>query len=466
MVGLGENSKALLDAEFLAKAGAYVTLIDSRQEKDMMPLVKHLLPTPTQEEEVPEDATIAELTTDTILKKSKKDWRENISLAFGRYNKKHFEDKDLIIRDINIPLSLPYFKEALQNNIPVEVAESLFIKLAPPITLVGITGTCGKTTVAYITNEILKKGFAKTDQKFYFIDPYKGVAPLPLLAKIKRDDIILMELGVELLKEFNGAHLSPHIAVITNLYPKRFDAEKREKYLEEKSAIFKYQTYNNFLIGNDDAVDFIKNHFTLPFKAKIMRTSQNLIPKNWRIPDASLYMKENMALALRISEILKVDEDIAQDVIESFKGVKGRLEYVKKIRNVLYYNDSAASNAVATLAGVKTLSKNKNVVLIFGGTDAQWDYKDMAEFLKLIEQYVHTLVLLPGSGTIKLHRYLFNFDTIKHVYSHSVYDAVGQARDNARKEDIVLFSPGFPAQGLFQNETERGEHFVWTLRGI
>lgn len=466
MVGLGEDNKALIDAEFLAKTGAFVTVIDTRSEKDMEPLVKALKPIPVHDQVIQGDITIGELTAETILKKPKHDWKENISFSFGRYNKKDFEDKDLIIRDISIPLNLPYFKEALQNNIPVEVAESLFIKLAPPITLVGITGSSGKTTVAYITNEILKKGFSKTEQKYYFIDPYKGSAPLTLLAKIKRDDIILMELGVELLKELDQAHLSPHIAVITNLYPKRFDGVNRDKYLEEKSTIFKYQTYNNFLIANDDVVDFIKGHFTVPFKAKIMRTSANLIPKKWHLPDVPQFMRENMALALRVSEVLKVDEDIAQEAIENFKGIKGRLEYVKKVRNTYYYNDTAAVTAFSTLAGVKTLSKNKNVVLMFGGADSHWDGKDMAEFLKSIEQYVHTLILLPGSGTLKMHRYLLNVDTITHVYSHSVYDAVGLARDHSRKDDIVLFSPGFPASGTFRNETERGEHFIWTLRAL
>jgi len=481
LVGFGENNKALADAEFLAKAGATVTVLDARQEHELSQFIKHFKIAPPSApdavglggialsdataNDAPDQIDAADI-LETISKKPKPDWREKVSFHFGKYKKELFEGQELIIRDISIPLSLPQFKEALNKNVPVEVAESLFVKLSPPITLVGVTGTCGKTTTAYMINEIVKQGFADTEQKFYFIDPYKGSSPLSLLGKVKRDDIILLETGTELLAEFNNAHMSPHVAVITNIYTNHLGHANKETYFEEKSAIFKYQTYNNFLIANDEVVDLIKTHFSMPFKAKILRTGTSLIPREWRLEDMPQHMKENMALALRVAEVLRVDDGVTKNAVLNFKNPKARQEYVKKVRGALFYNDSASTNPAATLTALKSLSKNRNAVLIFGGPDMEWNTKDMDDFMKTIVQYAHTLILLPGSGTMKMHRYILDFPDMKHIYAHSIYDAVGIARDNAGKEDVVIFSPGFPAWGLYQNEVERGDHFIWALRSF
>lgn len=458
IVGFGENNKALNDVEFLAKAGAFITVVETRAEKDLLPFT----------ERFNEPTTInAEASIENIIKKQKSDWRKNVTFSYGKLKDVDFEDKDLIIRDISIPLNLPQFKNALKHSIPVEVAESLFIKLAPPVTFIGVTGTCGKTTVCYLVNEMLKKGFIETDQKFYFIDPYKGSSPLSLLGKIKRDDVILMELSSLLLKEMDGARISPHIAVITNLQSDHLDEhESREVYLDVKGTIFKYQTYNNFLIANDDVIDFVKGHFDLPFKAKIMRTSVNLVPSTWNVKESPYHMRENMAFAMRVAEILKVPESVVKEVVESFKGLKSRLEYVKKIRNAPYYNDSASTNAFATLTALKSVTQSKNGVLIFGGADSNWNIKETEEFLKTITQYIHTLILLPGSGTLKMHKQLMDLEDIQHKYAHDIVNAVEMARDNAGKNDVVIFSPGFPARGLLKNEMERGDQFIWALRSM
>lgn len=476
-MGLGENFKALSDAQFLAKLGASIIVTDSCNEHEVADAVKKIRLQPTQteketiqdvqiskEEGEQEDGSDFKKAVDTIVKKKKKDWRDNITFRFGGFKKEDFENRDLIIRDMMIDEDISFLRQAQENGTAVEVAECLFVKLAPPITLIGIAGTCGKSTVAAITNEILKNTFGNTGkEKFYFIDEYRGFSPLSLLGKIVREDVVLMECPIELLSEFDKYHVSPHIAVITNMLPDSINHFGNEDaYFARVASILKYQTYNNFFIANDDVVDFIKNNFEFSFKAKILRTSINIIPAGWVLKTPYYHMKEDVALALRITEVLKVPLEALQEYVESFQGLEARMQVVKKARGVTYYNDSASVHPYSTLTALKCLAHAQNVVLIWGGKNHGIE---LEEFLKTIPQYISTLVLLQGSGTLKFHAHLLS-NEIKHVYAHSIYDAVQCAKDNAGRGDIVLFSPGFPAGIMDQNPIMRGRQFVWALKSF
>ncbi len=494
--GLGENNKALADAQFLAKLGANVIVTDTCRAEKVEDLVKKMrMPsvsvgsemyqagqgdgagapiTPPMSEHIQEQIEhqleshmpeAAAAAAARAAKQKKKDWRENVSFTFGGFKKEDFENRDLIIRDLTVPPETAVLVAAVAAGIPVDVPECLFAKLAPSITIVGVTGTCGKSTVAAMASEILKKTFKGMSGKehFYFIDPYQGWTPLALLSKVVREDVVLLELPARLLEEFDKAHISPHISVITNLFPDQIEHYgSAEAYFKQKAAILKYQTYNNFFIANDEVVDFIKGNFELPFKAKILRTSVNIIPAKWQLENTHYHMRENISLAIRVAEMLKVPIEDMQNVVERFVGLPGRLELVKKARGVSFYNDGTSTHPQSTLTALKCVAQNKNVVLIWGGKNRD---VPLDVFLQTIPQYVSVLVLLPGSGTLKFHRHLMeNEDSMKHVYAHSIYDAVQLARDNAGKGDVVLFSPGFPATG--QSEVARGEEFVWSLKGV
>ncbi len=450
VIGVGEHYKAVGDVEFLAKCGAFVTFVDDRSVVKKDEVISYFTPQPIDEG-----------------KKKRKSWQENVTLSFGPYKEEDFLGRDLIIRDEHIDPSVTVLGKAIEQKIPVEVAESLFVKLAPPITIIGITGTSGKTSVAYIINEIASRHFKATPEAFYFIDPYKGSSPLSLLAKVKREDIVLLEMPLHILEELEASHLSPHIAVVTNIAKNYISVTgKFKKYLDTTFTIFKYQTYNNFLIANDDVIDFIKASYDDTIKSKILRTGVHLMPDDWNIPRKYYHTRENIALAIRVAEVLQIPIETVREGVESFKGVKGRLEYVKKVGGAEYYNDATSTTIHSTLAGVTALAGTKNIVLIMGGAGTETETQHLKDFVDTIAQYIHTLILMPGSGTAGLHRHVLASTSFKHIYTHSVYDAVLVARDHAGRGDIVLFSPGFGVFGHFASEVERGEHFVWVLRGL
>ena len=141
--------------------------------------------------------------------------------------------------------------------------------------------------------------------------------------------------------------------------------------------------------------------------------------------------------------------------IESFKAVEGRLQFVKNIKGVKIYNDNNSTTPEATTVALKSFPK-KQTVLIMGGADKALDTK---ELLKTAEEYAHTVILLPGTGSDKIE----NPDFYR---AESLKDALFSAVKSAEKGDIVLFSPGFASFGLFINEYDRNDQFVKLVREL
>ena len=172
---------------------------------------------------------------------------------------------------------------------------------------------------------------------------------------------------------------------------------------------------------------------------------------------------ENAALALQAARLFKVSDDAARKILKDWKPLKGHLEPVKKVKNVEFYNDTASVSPDSTIAGIRSLSDNRNLVLIMGGADAGRDYR---ELYGVLPQCAHTVVLLPGSGTMKERKVLQTLDHVEMLSAPSVEEAVRLARDHARSGDRVLFSPAFAAAGFDASRKERGERFVRAVRGL
>lgn len=403
VVGLGTNFEAISDISFLVKAGAIVSVIDMRSEVRIESAVKKIQAIGM------------------------------ISIEFGTMARSHIEDKDIIIKALDIPYDVPCVEEALYRGIPVELSTTLFLKMAPSIILIGIFGMCGKSTTAQLVQKILHPQFNEKDgQKFWFIDQRSGQSPLSTLKKIKKGDIVLTSILEEQYRAYTEARISPHVAVVTNPTDVR---------------LLEFQTYNNFLIANDSTVDAIKT-LKVNIKAKILRTGISFIPASWNIHQPN-HIKENMALALRVAELFKVDFDDIQNIFETFKTLKGRLELCKN--NI--YNDSGSVRPYATLTALKAIAHEKDIVLILGGAQGA---DDLFELFEAIPKYVSTLILIPGSGTMKIHQI-----DITSMYASSIEEAVTLAKKHAGKNHKILFSPGFPPT---DNIKERNEQFLKALK--
>lgn len=419
VIGLGPHGEMIADIKFLLRNKARVSLYDMRSDKKL----KGFLP------------ELKELGLERHV--------------FGKVPADELLDAELIILSSELSKKSTFLKKASQAEIQIEFPDTLFFKLAPSVTLVGIMGSYGKTTVAHLVYHILKKAFTELDdQGLFFIDPDSTNGALTHLKKIKKGDVVLARIPGHLISHYCEIHISPHVAVITSHIP--FD-------------ILEFQTYNNFIVAPDSVVDAIKSQQSLSSKAKMLRTRASLIPLDWSIKSKAVYDRENAALALQTSELFKVSQEAAKEVIQAFIGLKGRIELVKKVSGIEFYNDASSVVPQATLSALLTLSSGKNIVLILGGAYTGHDYSDL---IKNISQYVSTIILLPGSGTLGLRADIEGLSEVAFMQVLSLEEAVKEALEHAKKGEKVLFSPGFDAVGVDISRKERGERFVKAVRNL
>ena len=155
--------------------------------------------------------------------------------------------------------------------------------------------------------------------------------------------------------------------------------------------------------------------------------------------------------------MFKILDSTIKKTLKNFKGIEGRLEFVKEIKGVKYYNDTTATTPEATIAALKSFPAGK-IILIAGGTDKNLNFKELA---RVILKKVKVLILLPGTATEKLEREIKIQNTIIKV--NNMKSAVQKASKGAEKGDIILLSPGCASFGLFQHEFDRGEQFQRSL---
>lgn len=425
VIGLGSDGEMVADIKFLIKAGALVSVFDMKSEERI---------------------------------RSHMDLVRSLGLAnhlCGSIPAEDLLDMDLIILSREYPRDSSFLNAAHSKHIPIEYPETLFFKLSPPVMLVGVVGACGKSTVVSMLSPMLEAVCDREEQGFFVIDPDSDNGVLSHLKKIKSGDVVLVRMADPLMRELSDMRMSPHVAVFTTM-------PTLGSYRESPFDILTNQTYNNFIVAGDDIIDATRRFGFHP-KAKMLRTKSTLIPADWRIAAKGEHDRDNAALAIQAARLFKVTDDAAREVLEGWKSLKGRLELVKKVKGIEFYNDAASVSPSSTQIALQTLSSGRNVVLVFGGAEAGFDYR---ELYALLPRYVHTVVLVPGSGTLRERRALREIDTVEIKSASSIEDAAKIALEVAQKGDRVLYSPGFKAGGVDATRTDRGNRFVRAVRGL
>lgn len=419
IVGLGPHGEMLADIKFLLKNKAQVSLYDMRSEE-----------------------RVSKYVLDLPVGGCRK-------FSFGKIDGDELLDEDIIILSPEVSKKSNFLKKASSAGKQIEFIDTMFLKLIPPITLIGVIGSYGKSVVSHLIYSVLKKAFAlNKDQGLFFIDSDLSGGTLNNLKKINKGDVVICRIPEYLMEYYHKLRISPHVAVITSVVP--FD-------------ILEFQTYNNFVIASDEVIDAIKKHSKNPSKAKILRTYANSIPAEWNMAINNIHDKENAALVLQTAELFKVSTDIVREVLQNFTGLKGHIELVKRVGGVEYYNDTNSVHPLSTLNAIKTLSSNKNLILIMGGAYTGYDYDHLID---KISNYVSTIILLPGSGTVGLRSRIDALKDVTVLQALDLEKAVETACDNAQKGEIVLFSPSFEAVGVDLSKKERGERFVRAVRSL
>ncbi|MSR71106.1 MAG: hypothetical protein EXS50_00320 [Candidatus Taylorbacteria bacterium] len=341
-----------------------------------------------------------------------------------------------------------------------------FIKNAPTITIVGVVGDEGKTTTAYVLHEILAQVYkppqiiedkiilTQSPSVFWLNEESDLVL---LLKKLKREDIVIVELNGELVAKFDEAGISVAIAVCTNSMP--VTHSKELGHMLDHALIFKRQSSNNFIIIGEDTFDHIKKVINFRIKSKVIFKKAEDVPREWKIAFPGYHNKENIALAIGVTELFKIEPTTIRTVVEKLTSLVGRLQLVKNVRGVDIYNDASSKTPGASLAALQTLSHNRNIVIIIGGRDTGFDSRFL---LSHLSQYAHGVVVLAGTGTLPVHRNILSISTVSHAHAQNLDEAVEKGLDMCRDGDILLFSPAFGAV----SEADRSEEFLKVVENI
>jgi len=384
---------------------------------------------------------VTDLKTKTQLKESLEKLKNlKIEFVLGRHRKQDFTNTDLIIKNPDVSPDSPYLKVAREHNIPIKTDINIFFDLckAP---IIGITGTKGKSTTAFLSYLILKSKYPKT-----FLAGNIGVSPLEILSKVNKSKQakVILELSSFELEDLNQ---SPHIALVTNLFPDHLNRYKGfNYYIKAKQTIFKYQKKDDILIINYNDAE----------SRKFIRKALSKI----------YYFKgSNIEAALAIAKIFKIPKKNINKVLSNFKGVPNRQELVSIKRGVRYINDTTATTPQSVILAINTFKEkfpNAKIILIAGGMDKNLEYKDLASEIK---KNINSLILLPGSATDKM-KHRLNKLKVYSSDSNSMRQAVRMAESMAQKGDIVLLSPGAASFNLFENEFHRGDEFKKAVKQL
>ena len=268
---------------------------------------------------------------------------------------------------------------------------SLFVKLTTTWTLnvqvVGITGTRGKSTVTHLIYAILEEDFKKTKRKVFLGGNVRGLASLPLLKKVKDGDVVAMELDSWQLQGFGEAKISPNIAVFTTflLDHQNYYKNDMDRYFSDKANIYRWQKRGDWLIAGSGVAKVIKEKDKNGAKWKTAKMSKKNIPHGWKIKLLGSHNLINIALAVEVARKLGIKEAVIKKTVENFKGLPGRLEFIRETKGVKYYNDTTATTPEAALAALDSLKEYKGkIILIGGGADKNLEYKEYAQEVKKI----------------------------------------------------------------------------------
>ena len=412
----GMAKSGISAAELLNKLGADVTLQDKKERTDLG------------------DLSYIE--------------NQGIKLYCGKNPDEIVTDFDFLVVSPGIPSSLEFFN---------------------------VSATNGKTTTTAITGEIIKKKFPSAAVVGNIGVPYSS-----MVQDLTEKDYVVAEISSFQMERANEFH--PHISAVLNITPDHLDRHKTlETYIEMKERVFKKQTESDYCILN--WCDETTRKMAEKTAAKVFFFSsgekldegiymdgddifvkwQGIDEKLINIHDLKLlgtHNYENVMAASAMGICAGVSLEDIREVLKGFAGVEHRIEFVKTVDGVDYYNDSKGTNTDAAIRGIMAMVKP--CVLIGGGYDKGSEYDDWVE---KFEGRVKKLVLI-GKTAEKIALCCDKHGFKDYVFADTFEEAVNICRETAKSGDCVLLSPACASWDMFKSYEQRGEIFKEMVRSF
>ncbi len=357
----------------------------------------------------------------------------------------------------------------IKTTTKVSSVTQLFFELTQA-TIVGITGTKGKGTTVTLVSKILNEAGIKNHLLGNI-----GKPALDELGEINDSDIVIYEMSSFQLWDMS---LSPHLAVVLMVEPEHLNVhEDLEDYICAKANISKHQSPEDVTImhpSNELSARVGMNGEGI--KKKYMSGDTARIEAGELVIGSSVIMpvkefgligphnRENICAATTVAWEITQDKDAVRRAVAGFKGLEHRLEFVREVRGVKYYNDSFATIPSATIAAINSFD-GKKIVVVLGGSDKGSDFTGLAEAIANHPRI--NQVILIGETATKINQDLESLGYRKAIkLEGDIKTIVAKASGFAKAGDVVLFSPACASFDMFDNYKQRGELFKQTVRDV
>jgi UDP-N-acetylmuramoylalanine--D-glutamate ligase len=440
IVGLGRTGVAA--AKFLSTRGAKVIVSDHKSKAEL--------------------ADYLELMEDV-----------DVDYDLGGHTPKLFLEQDIVMLSPGISSQLKIFEYARQNGVHV-TGEFEFMTQFITKPMIAITGTNGKTTTVSLIAEMLTKSGKKV-----WVGGNYGQPVSELLMEQSENDVVVLEVSSFMLEHV--VNFNPKNIVFMNLAENHLDRHKTmEDYVNAKRKIFlnTNQGTTSILNADDNAVvELARDPAVQRGRIFYFSRKPSLEPQIMNIggavnirdeikvrtgPDIEVFsiakMKmrgahnaENIMASILAAREQGATHEAIQDVIDTYTGLQHRIEYVRRVGGVSFYNDSKATNVHAVIRALKAF--DENVILIMGGKDTSLNYTPLRDEIK---KKVKTLILV-GEAKERINRDIGDY---AETFLIGTFDeAIHVAYSKSRINDTVLLSPGASSFDVFDDYRERGEHY-------
>ena len=437
---LGAARQGLALARWLTLHGARVTLSDMRSEADLR-----------------------------VVRESLAEYA--IHWELGGHPLEMLDSTDVLCLSGGVPLTLPIVAEAMKRGIPLSNDSQIFME-AVPCKTIGITGSAGKTTTTTLVGNMAKNAYG---DKAY-IGGNIGDPLINYVDNMQTDDLAILELSSFQLDQMT---ISPNVAAILNVTPNHLDRHgTMEAYIAAKARILEFQSEKDAaVLGRDD-----KGSWSLRNKVhgKLYTFSLDELEEGLNgtyLQDGLLNLRDGDAylpLILREKITLRGDHNVSNvlaafaighaagfpldsmlEAVDDFRGVPHRLELVRELRGVRWYNNTIATAPERTIAAIRAF--DEPIVLLLGGRDKDLPWNDL---LRLVSERVDHVVLF-GEAADKIQKMMVGLDAKRFTVTRTdkLHEAVVKAAEVAEAGDVVLLSPGGTSFDEFKDFAERGERF-------